>query len=294
MAKAALHLSMSQSAVSEAIAHLEDALRVRLLDRGPQGIEPTIYADALLKRGNVVFDELKQGIKEIEFLSDPGTGEVRISTPEILSAWLIPAAIDSLLREKPNVTVRVYQQDANILEFRELYDRNVDLVINRIPENFSHEDLKIEPIIEDQHFVVVGAQSRWASRRKVSLGDLANEKWIFPPNPVVRAVVQQAFEAEGLLLPSARVAADSVLVRVQLIATGRFVSVFPASVLRSVVAQMSFKVLPIKFKVKAPPIVSIRLKNRTVSPVTELFMEHLRAVANLKPIGGHRSLVGPR
>jgi DNA-binding transcriptional LysR family regulator len=95
MAKAAPHLAMSQSAVSEAIAYLEAALGVRLLDRGPQGIEPTIFADALLKRGNVVFDELKQGIKDIEFLSDPGAGEVRISSPEILSAWLIPAAIDS-------------------------------------------------------------------------------------------------------------------------------------------------------------------------------------------------------
>ncbi len=287
MAKAAPHLAMSQPAVSEAIAHLENALRVRLLDRGPRGIEPTIYADALLKRGNVVFDELKQGIKDIEFLSDPGKGEVRISSPEILSAWLIPAAIDSLLREKPNITVRVYQQDANILEFRELYDRNVDLVVNRIPADFSHEDLKIDPVIADQHFVVVGAQSRLARRRNVGLRDLANEKWIFPPNPVVRAVVQQAFESEGLLAPSASVAADSVLVRVHLIATGRFVSVLPASVLRSVVAQMSFKVLPIKFKTKAPPIVSIRLKNRTVSPVTELFMEHLRSVANQKLVRGH-------
>src|SRR5262249_52131838 len=160
---------------------------------------------------------------DIEFLSDPGRGEVRISSPEILSAWLIPAAIDSLLREKPNVTVRIYQQDPNILEFRELYDRNVDLVINRIPAGFSHEDLKIDPVIDDQPFVVGGAQGGWAHRRKVELRDLANEKWIFPPNPVVRAVVRQAFEAEGLPVPSASVAADSVLVRVQLIATGRFV-----------------------------------------------------------------------
>jgi DNA-binding transcriptional LysR family regulator len=58
MAKAASHLSMSQSSVSEAIASLEDALRVQLLDRNPHGIEPTIYANALLKRGHAVFDEL--------------------------------------------------------------------------------------------------------------------------------------------------------------------------------------------------------------------------------------------
>jgi DNA-binding transcriptional LysR family regulator len=88
-------------------------------------------------------------------------------------------------------------------------------------------------------------------------------------------------------VPPASVAADSVLVRAHLIATGRFVTVFPASVLRSVVGQMSFKALPIKFKVKAPPIVSIRLKNRTVSPVTELFIEHLRAVAKPKLVRRH-------
>src|SRR6266700_5380697 len=59
MAKAARQLAMSQPAVSEAIANLEHLLKVRLLDRGPRGIEPTIYADAMLKRSMTVFDELK-------------------------------------------------------------------------------------------------------------------------------------------------------------------------------------------------------------------------------------------
>src|SRR5215472_17175052 len=66
MAKGAAHLGMSQPAVSEAIATLEDALRVRLLDRSPRGIEPTIYASALLKRGHVIFDELRQGLQDID------------------------------------------------------------------------------------------------------------------------------------------------------------------------------------------------------------------------------------
>src|SRR5688572_9582099 len=82
MAKAASHLAMSQPAVSEAIAKLEDALRVRLLDRTSRGIEPTLYARALLKRGHVVFDELRQGIRDIESLADPSAGEVRIASPE--------------------------------------------------------------------------------------------------------------------------------------------------------------------------------------------------------------------
>jgi DNA-binding transcriptional LysR family regulator len=78
MAKAAAHLGMSQPAVSEAIAGLEDALQVRLLDRSPRGVELTIYGEAFLKRGAVVFDELRQGIRDIEFLADPGVGEIRV------------------------------------------------------------------------------------------------------------------------------------------------------------------------------------------------------------------------
>src|SRR3974390_1690000 len=81
MAKAAKHLGISQPAV-------------RLLDRSPRGIRPTIYGDALLRRGLVVFDELKQGIKEIESLADPGTGEVRIGCPGVLADGGVPAFLD--------------------------------------------------------------------------------------------------------------------------------------------------------------------------------------------------------
>jgi len=85
MAKAATRLRMSQPSVSEAIANLESALRVRLLDRSPRGIEPTRYADALLRRGRIVFDELNQGVRDIEFMSNPTVGEVRIGCPENLA-----------------------------------------------------------------------------------------------------------------------------------------------------------------------------------------------------------------
>ena len=75
MAKAATRLAISQPAISRAIADMEHTLGVRLLDRSPQGVEPTQYGQALLKRGLAVFDELKQGVQDIEFLSDPGAGE---------------------------------------------------------------------------------------------------------------------------------------------------------------------------------------------------------------------------
>src|SRR5215467_8735403 len=93
MAKAAQQLGVSQPAVSEVIANLEHALGVRLLDRSAQGIEPTIYGGALIKRSVAAFDELKQSIRDIEFLSDATVGEVRMACMESLWHTLVPEAI---------------------------------------------------------------------------------------------------------------------------------------------------------------------------------------------------------
>src|SRR3954454_16406721 len=78
MAKAARHLNTSQPNISKSIADLERALGVRLLDRHRQGVEPTGYGSVLLSGGAAVFDELRQTVKQIEFLDDPTAGEVRI------------------------------------------------------------------------------------------------------------------------------------------------------------------------------------------------------------------------
>ena len=43
-----------------------EEIRDHLIERSPQGVEPTRYGEALVRRGGAVFNELSQGIKEIE------------------------------------------------------------------------------------------------------------------------------------------------------------------------------------------------------------------------------------
>ena len=279
MAKAASHLAMSQSSVSEAIASLEDALRVRLLDRSSHGIEPTIYANALLKRGLVVFDELKEGIKDIEFLADAAAGEVRIACSEFLSAGLLAVVIDRFSRRYPKIVVRIVQLDATTLEFRELQERIVDLALSRLPSTFVDEDFHVETLFHDPQVVVAGARSRWARRRSITLADLVNERWIFPEASVIDTMIREAFEAHGLSRPSEVVNASSILLRNQLLATGRFVSVLASSVLRNNAKRWSLIALPVDLCVNLPPISILMLKNRTISPAVQLFIEVLREAA---------------
>jgi DNA-binding transcriptional LysR family regulator len=276
MAKAASHLATSQSAVSEAIANLEDVLGVRVLDRSPRGVEPTIYATALLKRGHVVFDELREGIKDIEALSGSATGEVRIACPEFLAAGLITDAVDGFSRRYPQIVSHVVEADVKTLEFRQLQERGVDLMITRVPNAFADDDVNIEILFDDPHVVVVGAKSRWASRRNVTLADLVDQPWIIPPSLVVDAILKEAFEAQGLKAPAANVVTSFILMRNHLLASGRFITVLPNSVLQYNSKQWALRALPIRLRTKPQPIAIINLKNRTLSPAVQLFIEHLR------------------
>jgi molybdate transport repressor ModE-like protein len=118
MAKAAHQLNLSQPAISKAIAEMEHVLGVRLVDRGRQGVEPTPHGLALLKRGVAIYDELRQGVAEIEHLSDPTAGEVRIAAPEPMSAGLLAVLIAQFTRKYPRASVYVAQTPVASLQFR--------------------------------------------------------------------------------------------------------------------------------------------------------------------------------
>lgn len=278
MAKAAAHLAMTQPAVSESIANLESTLRVRLLDRSARGVVPTVYAEALLRRGNIVFDELRQGLKEIEFLANPKSGDVRIAAGDTIAASLLPAVIARLSVRYPDVVVRVIQASAERMDFRELREREVDLAFARVPSSFEAEDLQCEALFDDPHRVVVGARSPWVGR-KVSLADLAGEPWLFASNEVIRQLIAEAFKAQGLGVPRERVVGSSILMRNHLLGTGRFITVLPDSVIRYNAKQWGLKALPIDLGVAPRSVAIITLKGRTVAPVTELFIQQTRETA---------------
>ena len=279
MAKAASHLSTTQSVVSDAIANLESALGVRLLDRSAKGVEPTVYAKTLLKRTDVVFDELRAGVKDIEALASSTSGEVRIACPEFLAGGLIPDAVDGFSRLYPDIVCRVTDVDSTTLEFRQLQERSADLMVARVPASFSDDDLSVETLFDDPHVIVVGADSPWAGRRSVTLADLAGEPWIIPASLIVRDILAEAFEAERLKVPDGRIVSSFVLMRNHLLATGRFLTVLPVSVLQYNARQWGLRALPIKLGGRPRPIAIVMLKNRSVSPSVRLFVEHLRGTA---------------
>jgi DNA-binding transcriptional LysR family regulator len=282
MADAARHLAVSQPVVSRAIAELEHTLGVRLLDRTPRGVEPTVYGRTVLNRGLAVFDELRGSVKDIRFMSDPMAGELRIGSTQAIAAGLLTAILDRLSAQRTRLAFHVKLGDAAMLHHHDLRERHVDLLFGRVVE-LKGDDLNVEVLFEDRLYVVASADNPWTRRRKVTLKDLVQEPWALPPaDSYVGGLIVDAFRASGLAVPHVTVASYGMPLTSGLIGTGRFLSILPGSFLRVVGKGLGFKALPIELPIPPRPVGIVTLKNRTLSPVAALFIDCARTLS--KPL----------
>jgi len=283
MGKAATKLVMSQPAVSQSITDLERVLGVRLLDRSRHGVEPTAYGSTFLKWSNAIFDNLKQGVEEIDYLSDPTGGEVRLGTVEIMIAGLVPHVIGQLSQQHPRLVFTVTQAASRAMLHRELRERSVDCILGRITMPNTEGDLDVEFLFEDPPVAVVGAGSKWLKCRKIDAVELMDEPWCLPPfdwyAEAAGSVIPEAFRAKGLAVPRRAVTSNSANLLFSLVATGQFITAAPASYVHFNGERLGLRALPFEFPFKPDPICIATLKGRTINPATQVFIDCLRELA---------------
>jgi DNA-binding transcriptional LysR family regulator len=106
-----------------------------------------------------------------------------------------------------------------------------------------------------------------------------NEAWTLPPPDSLNGqLIVGAFRARGLDLPRATLVTASVPVRNALLASGRFLSTVPGSVFRFAASNPGLKRLPIDLPTTRTPVAVITLKNRTLSPVAQVFIDCAREI----------------
>jgi DNA-binding transcriptional LysR family regulator len=279
MAKAADQLAISHPVISKTISDLEHTLGVKLFDRSSTGVEPTRYGQALLKCGVAVFDEMRQGIRQIEYLTDATSGEIRIGCSEPFAAGLVPAVTDRLSRQHPRVVLHVLHSSVASLQYVDLRERKVELVLGRIPTPFIENDLVAEKLFDEHMFVMTGTQNRWTRRRHIELAELIDEPWIVsPPESLPGMLIAEIFHAAKLEVPRASLVTLSVHYCSMMLATGRYVTLLPGSMVHFNAKNLPLKILPVKLPPQPRPVGIITVKNRTLSPLAERFIDSARTV----------------
>ncbi len=164
-----------------------------------------------------MFDELKQSVRDIEFLADPAAGEVTFGWAETMEAILSPV-MEKFTRQYPRVLLRSNQ--VTRLPDPELRGRSLDFTLGYFVKWFPHnrfiDDLNLEVLFDDRQVVAAGMSSPWAGRRrKIDLAELVDEPWILPEGPDSwnYRVVEEAFRTRGLRVPKISVMTLSVHLR---------------------------------------------------------------------------------
>jgi DNA-binding transcriptional LysR family regulator len=282
MRKAAERLNTTQPAISRSIAELEQAIGARLLDRSRHGVQPTPYCGVLLNCAAAVFDDLRQAVKSIEFLADPTVGEIRVGGSEAMIAGPLPAVFGRLRQNYPGISIRVMPVVPIPQQYRELRERRVDMILGRIAPSMD-EDIAADILYHDRIFVVAGLQNRWTRRRKIEFCELADEPWTIPhPETIIGSLVADTFRAAGMSFPPRGAAMGTGQLFCALLASGPFLGFFPGSMLRFGANLPPLKVLPVNVPIPSWPVGIMTLKNRTLTPAAQLFIDCARELT--KPL----------
>ncbi|HEY6258696.1 MAG TPA: LysR substrate-binding domain-containing protein [Xanthobacteraceae bacterium] len=111
------------------------------------------------------------------------------------------------------------------------------------------------------------------------LADLVDEPWIMTPlDALGDSFVEKASRIRGLKVPSLVITTFSIHLRNNLVGTGKFITALPDSVLRIYRKRHSLKELPIDLSIH-PPLAIVTLRNRTLSPAVQSFIQCARDVA---------------
>jgi DNA-binding transcriptional LysR family regulator len=233
---------------------------------------------------------LKDGIQEIGFLADPTAGELRIGCNIAVTHSLLPGAIERFAQRYPKVVLQVSEIATPTDDYPQLREHKLDLVLIRLSSarresDFSYE-FGFEREDDDRLVAAIGARSPLAHRRKLDLADLAVESWVVtPPGTSGYAAVTATFAARSLPMPHVAVPTFSIPLRASLAATGRFIAVFHASVMRFEAKRYELKELPVRLMSTPWPFSVVTLKNRTLNPLARHFVSALREIAQARDSG---------
>jgi DNA-binding transcriptional LysR family regulator len=194
---------------------------------------------------------------------------------------LLPAILERFSQDFPRAVLHVMHEDIATQQYDNLRNRNVELVLGRLPTTMHESDLVAEPLFDEPNVVVAGLESRWAKRRNLTLADLMEEPWVLAqPGSLARSLQDDVFRNGGLKPPSATVLTVSLHLYMRVIETGRWVGLVPASVMRFGGRHMRIKVLPVKTLSPPAPVGFVTVKDRTLTPLAERFIECARKVAH--------------
>jgi DNA-binding transcriptional LysR family regulator len=277
--RAAEELHMTQPAASKQVKDLEEMLDVKLFERLPRGMEPTIYGETMIRHARMALTSLALAHDDIVTLKAGLTGQVEVGVIMTPAMALLPRAIAQVKREAPRLRIGVQLETSNLL-LDKLQRGTLDFMIGRIIETSDASGLVYEELTEEPACAVVRPGHPLLARAALALADIAPLPWILPPHgSILRYRFDMMFRRAGLEPPADVVETTAMLAITALLQQTDALHVLPREVAQYYASLDVMRILPIELPCKMDAFGIIRQRDHLLSPGADMLLRAVRTVA---------------
>jgi LysR family transcriptional activator of glutamate synthase operon len=190
---AAAVLGIPQPTLSRAIARVEAELGTLVFERVPDGVRLTPAGELVVSAARDLGARHTQLVDDLASLLDPDTGVVRLAFLDSMAGLLVPRLLRGFHRDAPRVRLVLRQEPSHEIA-EDLASGAADLAVTT-----RLDGLAWLPLLEERPVLVVPASHRLSGRKRVSLGELADEELVTVPSGFgYRQLVDDLLRAAGV------------------------------------------------------------------------------------------------
>ncbi|GGY60988.1 LysR family transcriptional regulator [Pseudoduganella sp. SL102] len=277
--RAAETLHMTQPAASKQIKDLEEMLDVKLFERLPRGMEPTLFGETMIRHARMALTSLSLAHDDVLALKSGLVGQVEIGVIMTPAMSLLPQAIAKVKQQAPLLRIGVHMEPSNTLVAM-LERGTLDFMIGRILEHDTNSRLSYEELTEEPACAVARNGHPLASATNLTLKDMAGHPWVLPPQgSILRHRVDMMFRRAGLEPPANTVDTTALLLITALLQQTDSLHVMPVDVARYYQSLNVLTILPIELPFKMDAFGIIRQQDHLLSPGANLLLTAVRSAA---------------
>ena len=194
--RAAQRENATQSGISQHVAAVERALKVKLFERTTGGVTPTPAGLRYYKRCVEAVGTLEQAAEEARSLGREVTGDLRIGLMPTFTRAVLAPVLDDFVPRCPEVRLHIVEGYSSLLTEMVLEDA-LDFAV--VPAFEGTIGLKSRMLVRDREMLISGPRAGFTPLSPVRLSECRPLKIVAPsPENIRRRNLETYFQANGV------------------------------------------------------------------------------------------------
>ncbi|MBP8866502.1 MAG: LysR family transcriptional regulator [Propionivibrio sp.] len=270
-------LAITQPGATKILQEIEELLGQKMFVRTTNGLQPNGLGEAAIRYARLVFADLDSFHEEILAIESGHRGRVRIGAISALAGSQLPQAIAQIKADYPMLNLSVTIATSDML-VQALKRNQLDLLLARIPQEESRENLAFEPFGEELILVAARGEHPEMHSSGVNLAALIRYPWVIHPQATpLREIFHQIFREAQLDLPPSQIETDSIMLTASLLQRSDAITLMSLSLVEYYQSHGILNSLPIRFSSRLASYGLIYRKSRAMSPSMAIVSQVLRA-----------------